>query len=56
MGSWVWCKMPIILALRRLKQEDCKFDTSLGYRERPCLKNQEQIQTGRNQENQSLAI
>jgi hypothetical protein len=31
--------MPIIPALRRLRQEDCKFKASLGYGGRLCLKN-----------------
>jgi hypothetical protein len=36
--SWEqWC-MPIIPALRRLIQEDCKFKVSLSYIVRPCLK------------------
>lgn len=29
--------LPVILALRKLKQEDCKFEVSLGYRVRLCL-------------------
>jgi hypothetical protein len=29
--SQVWWYIPIILALRRLRQEECKFQTSLGY-------------------------
>jgi hypothetical protein len=29
--------MPIISALRRLRQEDHEFKTSLGYTVRPCL-------------------
>jgi hypothetical protein len=31
--------MRIIPGLSRLRQEDCKFDISLGYKLRPCLKN-----------------
>jgi hypothetical protein len=30
--------MPVIPALRRLKQEYCKFQASLGYIAKPCLK------------------
>jgi hypothetical protein len=30
--------MPIISVLGRLRQEDQKFQASLGYKERPCLK------------------
>jgi hypothetical protein len=30
--------MPVIPALRRLRQEDCEFNTSMGYIERPRLK------------------
>jgi hypothetical protein len=29
---------PVISALGRLRQEDPKFETSLGYTETPCLK------------------
>jgi hypothetical protein len=32
--DWVWRNTPIISALRRLKQEDLKFKTSLGYIEK----------------------
>jgi hypothetical protein len=33
-------RVPIILALKRLRQEDCKFETSLGCTVRLCLKKQ----------------
>jgi hypothetical protein len=35
--------MPVILAIRRLRQED-EFKFSLGYTERPCVKKQIQVQ------------
>jgi hypothetical protein len=33
-----WWQMPVIPALRRLRQKDQKFKASLGYLARPCLK------------------
>jgi hypothetical protein len=33
-----WWFMPIIPALGRLRKEDRKFEVSLGYLARPCLK------------------
>jgi hypothetical protein len=38
-GNRVWWPTPVIPSLRRLKQEDQVFETSLGYIARPCLKN-----------------
>jgi hypothetical protein len=35
--SKVWRYTPVILALRRLRQEDDKLSASLGYLRRPCL-------------------
>lgn len=29
--SWVWWHTPVILAFRRVRQEDLKFKASLGY-------------------------
>jgi hypothetical protein len=37
--SWVWWDIPVILALKRLRQEDLKFESSLGYAVNSCLKN-----------------
>lgn len=34
-NSWAWCHITAILTLRRVRQEDCKVETSLGYIERP---------------------
>jgi hypothetical protein len=35
--SWAkWCT-PVILVLKRLKEEDCERKASLGYIGRPCL-------------------
>jgi hypothetical protein len=37
-NSWAWWYKPIIPALKRLRQQDCGFQVSLGYIVRPCLK------------------
>jgi hypothetical protein len=45
--SWVWCFMPIIPALERLRQEDWKYQVSLAFIVRPCLTKQNNTkQTG----------
>jgi hypothetical protein len=36
--SWAWWYTPVIPALRKAQQEDCKFEASLDYIVRPCLK------------------
>jgi hypothetical protein len=37
-AGWAWWYMPVIPALRRLKQEDLEFEASLFKTVRPCLK------------------
>ena len=37
-NSWVWWCTPVIPVLGRLKQEDCRFETSLSNLARPCFK------------------
>jgi hypothetical protein len=38
--------MPVFPALERLRQEDHKFETSLGYRARHCLRKKKKILLG----------
>jgi hypothetical protein len=42
LGGQAWWYTPVIPALRRWRQEDKKFETSLDYVARPCLKNTRQ--------------
>jgi hypothetical protein len=39
--SWAWWLLLIISALRRWRQEDCKFKANLGYVERPYQRKKE---------------
>jgi hypothetical protein len=41
-STWnqAWCHIPVIPALRRLRQEVHEFEASLGSTVRPCLKKQ----------------
>jgi hypothetical protein len=34
----------VIPALEKLRQEDCEFETNLGYRARPCLRKKQNKQ------------
>jgi hypothetical protein len=36
--DWAWRHTSVIPALGRLKQKDCKFEASLCYIAKPCLK------------------
>jgi hypothetical protein len=40
--SLAWCFIPVILALRKQRQEDCELGAWLGYTARPCLKKKQQ--------------
>jgi hypothetical protein len=37
--SQAWWHIPVIPVLKRLRQEDHEFETSLSYTDRLCLKN-----------------
>jgi hypothetical protein len=41
--NWAWWYMPIIPALGMLREEDLKFQPSLGYTVRLCLKKKKKV-------------
>jgi hypothetical protein len=41
-----WCYTPAIPKLRKLRQENCYFEASLGYIWRPCLKKKKKGESG----------
>jgi hypothetical protein len=45
---WTWNVTPVILALRRLRQEDHQFEANLGYIGRHYLKKQAKTKTKQN--------
>lgn len=39
----MWVGWLVIPEFKKRRQEDCKFETSLGYKGRPCLKKKKKI-------------
>jgi hypothetical protein len=38
LGCWLWWCTPVIVALGRLRHEDCELKANVGYTVRPYLK------------------
>jgi hypothetical protein len=49
----VWCCIPVISALRRLRQEDCEFKTSFGYTARLWHKNEKERERDRDRDRET---
>jgi hypothetical protein len=52
----VWWCIPVVLALRKLNQEDYEFKVSLDYIARPCLKTPKPKERKRKEKDKAIAL